>query len=84
VTPADFHVLKTEARAAALPMDTTGEVDIEGNGIDVVESVTDIQPGVTETVTVDLETGHYVILSDTEDPHSPGLGTDVTVSQSPA
>jgi hypothetical protein len=84
ISPADFFVLKTDMRAAALPLDADGEIDTGADGIEVLETIDGIAPGDTETVTIELDSGHYVMLSDTEEPHVPGLGADITVSHSPA
>jgi uncharacterized cupredoxin-like copper-binding protein len=60
--PHEFVVIKTDLAADALPTAEDGSVDEEGEGIEVVDEVEDLEVGGTETLTVDLEAGAYVLI----------------------
>ena len=58
----EFVILKTDLDAAALPVDATGAVTEEGEGIAVVDEIEDIPVGTTQELSVTLEPGKYVLL----------------------
>ncbi|MEX0683008.1 MAG: hypothetical protein WD904_10110 [Dehalococcoidia bacterium] len=58
----EFVVLKTDLAANALPTADDGSVDEAGGGIEVEGEVEDLTVGATATLTVDLETGKYVLI----------------------
>jgi uncharacterized cupredoxin-like copper-binding protein len=59
----EFVVIKTDLAPDALPTAEDGSVDETGEGIDeVIGEIEDIATGSTETLTVDLEAGSYVLL----------------------
>jgi len=64
--PDDVHelvVIRTDLDAGALPADSTGKVDEEGSGIEeVMGEIEDIAVGASETLTLDLAAGNYVLL----------------------
>jgi uncharacterized cupredoxin-like copper-binding protein len=63
--PADIHefvVIKTDLDAGALPTDETGAVDEEGGGMTVMGEIEDIAVGASDSLTLDLEAGSYVLL----------------------
>jgi len=63
--PADIHefvVIKTDLDAGALPTDATGAVDEAGGGMEVIDEIEDIAVGSSETLTVDLVAGNYVLI----------------------
>jgi uncharacterized cupredoxin-like copper-binding protein len=63
--PEDIHefvIVKTDLAAGDLPTDDTGSVDEEGEGMEVVDEIEDLEVGASEDLTVTLEAGSYVLL----------------------
>ena len=63
--PEDVHelvVVKTDLPPEALPTVADGSVDEEGEGIEPVDEIEDIAVGDTQSLTVDLEAGSYVLI----------------------
>ena len=63
--PADVHefvVLKTDLDPADLPVDESGVVSEEGEGIEVIDEIEDIPVGETQELPVTLEAGSYVLI----------------------
>ncbi|MDP9184713.1 MAG: hypothetical protein M3O29_03475 [Actinomycetota bacterium] len=58
----EFVVVKTDLAPDALPTDSNGAVDETGVGIEPVDEIEDIAVGATESVTVNLEAGNYVLM----------------------
>ncbi len=88
VGPDDVHefvILKTELEPDALPTVDDGSVDEEGAGIEVIDEIEDIPVGDTQSVTVDLEAGSYVLIcniydeTENEAHYAEGMQTAFTV-----
>jgi uncharacterized cupredoxin-like copper-binding protein len=63
--PEDIHefvVIKTDLAPDALPVDSTGTVLEEGEGMTVEDEIEDIPIGQTQELTVPLTAGKYVLL----------------------
>ena len=58
----EFVVIRTDLAPTDLPTDENGAVDEEGEGIEVVDEIEDIPVGETETLTLDLDAGSYVLI----------------------
>ena len=58
----EFVVIKTDLAPTDLPTDKDGAVLEDGEGMEVVDEIEDIPVGETPTLTVDLETGAYVLI----------------------
>jgi len=58
----EFVVIKTDLPPTDLPTDKDGAVLEDGEGMEVVDEIEDIPVGETPTLTVDLETGAYVLI----------------------
>lgn len=87
--PEDIHefvVLRTDLDPADLPVDETGTVTEAGEGIEVVDEIEDVPVGESQSVTVTLEAGNYVLLcniysADEEEAHfTMGMRTAFTVT----
>lgn len=82
----EFVILKTDLDAGSLPVDATGTVTEEGEGISVVDEIEDIPVGATQELTVTLEPGKYVLLcniyaADEQEAHYKlGMRADFTVN----
>ena len=63
--PADVHefvVFKTDLAPDQLPTDENGAADEEGEGLKLIDEIEDIPVGETQSVTVELESGNYVLI----------------------
>jgi hypothetical protein len=58
----EFVVVKTDLAPESLPTEANGSVDEVGEGIEPVDEIEDIAVGSTQSVTVDLEAGSYVLM----------------------
>jgi len=58
----EFVVLKTDLDPGALPVDATGAVTEEGEGIEVVDEIEDVAVGATPELTATLAPGKYILL----------------------
>ncbi len=58
----EFVVISTDLEPTALPTDEDGAVEEDGAGIEVVDEIEDIPVGDSETLTVDLDAGPYVLI----------------------
>jgi hypothetical protein len=58
----ELEVVRTDILAADLPTLEDGSFDEEAEGVEVVGEVEDIAVGTTESFTVELTPGHYVLL----------------------
>ena len=82
----EFVVVKTDLGITELPTDDKGAVEEEGEGLEPVDEIEDIAVGSTETLTVDLVAGNYVLFcniydkSEHEAHYSEGMRTGFTVS----
>jgi uncharacterized cupredoxin-like copper-binding protein len=83
----EFVVIKTELAPDALPTDENGVVEEEGEGMEVIDEIEDIPVGETQSLTVDLEAGSYVLIcniveeheGETEAHYQMGMRTGFTV-----
>jgi uncharacterized cupredoxin-like copper-binding protein len=65
IGPALAHelvVVRTDLPADGLPTNEDGSFDEDGEGVEVVGELEEIEPGTSGILTVDLEPGHYVFL----------------------
>lgn len=63
--PEDIHefvIFRTDLGIDDLPTDEDGVVDEEGEGIEVVDEVEDVEVGASAELTVTLEAGAYVLV----------------------
>ena len=58
----EFVVIATDLAPDALPTDESGVVLEEGEGMEVIDEIEDIPVGDTQSLTVDLESGSYVLI----------------------
>ena len=73
----EFVVLTTDLAEDALPVD--GSTVTEGN-LDLVDEAEDIAPGVSTSLTVDLEPGAYVVICNVEGHYGAGMHAALTVT----
>jgi hypothetical protein len=58
----EFVVVRTDLSIAELPTNPDGSFDEEGDGVEVIDEIEDIEPGGQASLSVELEAGHYVLL----------------------
>ena len=58
----EFVVLKTDLAVDALPTKSDGSANEEGDGITPIDEIEDIAVGATQTLTVSLDGGNYVLI----------------------
>ena len=79
----EFVVLKTDLASADLPTSDDGSADEEGSGIELIGEIEDIADGSSAELTVDLETGSYVLFCNVVDGslvhYQEGMHTSFTV-----
>jgi uncharacterized cupredoxin-like copper-binding protein len=81
----EFVVIKTDLAPDALPTDENGVVEEEGEGMEVIDEIEDIPVGETQSLTVDLDAGNYVLIcniwteEEQEAHYSMGMRTAFTV-----
>jgi uncharacterized cupredoxin-like copper-binding protein len=87
--PDDVHevvVIQTDLAPGALPVDSTGTVDEAGGGMEVKGEIEDIAVGSSETLTLELAAGSYVLIcniyteSEHEAHYSEGMRAAFTVT----
>jgi uncharacterized cupredoxin-like copper-binding protein len=60
--PHELVIVRTDLAASDLPTREDGAFDEEAEGAEVVAEIEEFDPGTTESLTLDLEPGHYVLL----------------------
>jgi uncharacterized cupredoxin-like copper-binding protein len=83
----EFVAIRTDLGALDLPTAEDGSVDEEGSGIEVVDEVEEIPSGESRELSVDLDTGNYVLIcniveeedGETESHYQEGMRTEFTV-----
>jgi hypothetical protein len=81
----EFVVIRTDLDPTELPTDETGAVDESGQGIEVVDEIEDIAVGENPSLTVDLDSGSYVLIcniydkAEQESHYQEGMRTGFTV-----
>jgi uncharacterized cupredoxin-like copper-binding protein len=75
----EFVVLKTDLASDKLPTTADGTVDEESGELKGVDEVEDIAPGTTETLTVDLPAGHYVVVCNLPGHYAGGMRSSLEV-----
>jgi uncharacterized cupredoxin-like copper-binding protein len=73
----EFAVIRTDLAADALPV--SGPTVTEA-GLDLVDEVEDIAPGVGTSLTVDLQPGAYVVICNVEGHYGAGMRASLAVT----
>ena len=58
----EFVIIKTDLGLLDLPVGDDQGVDEEGEGTEIIDEVEDLAAGASETLTVDLSAGSYVLI----------------------
>ncbi len=76
----EFVVFQTDLAADQLPTDEGGDVDEAGEGVELVDEIEDIEGGSTESLTVNLDAGSYVLICNLPGHYAQGMHTGFSVS----
>ena len=78
--PHEFVIFKTDVNEDAMPTDDEGNVDEEGEGVELVDEIEDIEAGSTQSLTVTLDAGNYVFICNLPGHYAQGMHTSFTAS----
>jgi uncharacterized cupredoxin-like copper-binding protein len=84
--PHELVVIQTDLAIDALPTDENGAVDEAGEGITVLDEIEEFPPGETQSLTLDLDAGSYVLIcniwdeDEQESHYQEGMRVALTVS----
>lgn len=76
----EFVVFQTDLAADQLPTEEGGDVDEAGEGVEHVDEVEDIEGGSTQSLTVNLDSGSYVLICNLPGHYGQGMHAGFTVS----
>ena len=77
----EFVVFKTDLAPDKLPLSADGKsVDEEGAGVTAVDEIPEFEPGKTETLTVDLPAGKYVLICNVPTHYTSGMHAEFTTN----
>lgn len=82
----EFVVFKTDLALTDLPTDENGAVIEDGEGVELIGEIEDVEVGDTKSVTLPLDAGSYVFICNIWDPaeqeahYQEGMRTAFTVS----
>lgn len=80
--PHELLVFKSDLAPSAYPSDSAGTIDEEGGGVSLISDGENIDPGGTQSRTVDLSTpGTYLFVCNIPGHFKQGMFTVVTVTQ---
>lgn len=78
--PHEFVVFKTDLAEDQLPTDEDGNVDENGEGVELIDEIEDIAPGDNPSLTVSLDAADYVIICNLPGHYGQGMHTSFTAS----
>ena len=76
----EFVVFQTDLAADQLPTEEGGDVDEAGEGVELVDEIEDIEGGSTQSLTVNLDSGSYVLICNLPGHSGQGMHAGFTVS----
>jgi uncharacterized cupredoxin-like copper-binding protein len=76
----EFVVFNTDLAPDQLPTEEGGDVDEAGEGVEHVDEIEDIEAGSTESLTVNLDAGSYVLICNLPGHYAQGMHAGFTVS----
>jgi uncharacterized cupredoxin-like copper-binding protein len=75
----EFVVFKTDLAEDQLPLDADGNVDEEGEGVELIDEIEDIEGGSSESLTVNLDAANYVLICNLPGHYGQGMHASFTV-----
>ena len=76
----EFVIFKTDLAEDAMPTDDDGNVDEEGEGVELIDEIEDVEAGSTQSLTVTLDAGNYVFICNLPGHYAQGMHTSFTAS----
>ena len=76
----EFVVFQTDLASDQLPTDENGDVDEAGEGVTHIDEVEDIAGGSTQSLTVNLDAGSYVLICNLPGHYAQGMQAGFTVT----
>lgn len=76
----EFVVFKTDLAEDQLPTNEDGDVDEEGEGVELIDEIEDIEGGSSESLTVNLAAGNYVLICNLPGHYRQGMHASFTVA----
>ena len=73
-------MFKSDRDASAYPVDKAGDIKEEGAGVELLSDGENIDPGGTQTRTIDLAPGKYLFVCNIPGHFKQGMFTEVTVT----
>lgn len=75
----EFVVFKTDLAEDQLPTNEDGDVDEEGEGVEHIDEIEDVAGGSTQSLTVTLDAGNYVLICNLPGHYRQGMHASFTV-----
>ena len=75
----EFVVFQTDLAPDQLPVNDDGTVNEEGKGVTHIDEVEDIAVGATESLSVDLDAGNYLLICNLPGHYKAGMHAPITV-----
>jgi uncharacterized cupredoxin-like copper-binding protein len=75
----EFVVFKTDLAEDQLPTNEDGDIDEEGEGVEHIDEIEDVAGGTTQSLTVNLEAGNYVLICNLPGHYRQGMHASFTV-----
>jgi uncharacterized cupredoxin-like copper-binding protein len=76
----EFVVIKTDLAEDQLPTDENGDVSETGEGMEVVDEIEDVEAGSSQSLTVNLDAGGYVLICNLPGHYRQGMHSSFTVA----
>jgi len=76
----EFVVFQTDLAPDQLPLNEDGSFDEEGEGVTHIDEIEDIEGGSTESLTVSLDAGNYVLICNLPAHYRQGMHASFSVS----
>ena len=76
----EFVVFQTDLAEDQLPTNEDGDVDEEGDGVTLVDEIEDIEAGSSESLTVNLDAGSYVLICNLPGHYQQGMHASFSAS----
>jgi uncharacterized cupredoxin-like copper-binding protein len=75
----EFVVFKSDLAEDQLPTNEDGDVDEEGEGVELINEIEDIEGGSSQSLTVTLDAGSYVLICNLPGHYRQGMHASFTV-----
>jgi uncharacterized cupredoxin-like copper-binding protein len=75
----EFVIFKTDLAEGDLPTNEDGDVDESGEGVELIDEIEDVEAGSSESLTVSLDAGNYVLICNLPGHYRQGMHASFTV-----